>query len=63
MTHCTQLLQQRKAIVAIEFLSVIHKLFNLSGEICIFEDKSARRMGYMTQSTILPVTSPNVHQS
>ena len=46
-----------------QFLSVMHKLFNLSGEICIFEDKSARRMGYMTQSTILPVTSPNVHQS
>jgi len=44
-------------------LSVIHKLFNLSGEICISEDRSAGRMEYMTQSTILPVTSPNVHQS
>ena len=39
-------------------MSVIQKLFNLSGEICIFDDKSARRMGYMTQSMILPVTSP-----
>ena len=28
-------------------MSVIHKLFNVSGEICIFEDKSARRMGYV----------------
>ena len=33
----------------------MHKLFNLSVEICIFEDKSARRIEYMTQSTILPV--------
>jgi len=40
----------------------LYSIFNLSGEICIFEDKSARRMGYMTQSAILPVTSPNVHQ-
>ena len=37
-------------------------LFNLSGEISIFEDESARRMGRMKQLTILPVTSPNVHQ-
>ena len=29
---------------------------------CVFDDKSARRMGYMTHSAILPVTSPNVHQ-
>ena len=45
-----------------KFLSVIHMLFSLSGEIYIFEDKSVRRMGHMEQSTILPVTLPNVHQ-
>jgi len=38
------------------------KLFNLSGEISIFEGKSARRMGRMKQLTILPVTLPSVHQ-
>jgi len=40
----------------------MYKFFNLSGEISVFEDKSARRMGHMKQSTILPVTSPNAHQ-
>jgi len=40
----------------------MHTLFNLSGEISVFEGKSARRMGRMKQSTTLPVTSPNVHQ-
>jgi len=29
-------------------MSVIHKLFDLPGEICIFEDKSATRMGHDT---------------
>jgi len=37
--------------------------FSAEGEVCIFEDKSARRMVYMTQSTVLHVTSQNVHQS
>ena len=44
-----------------QFLTVIHKLFCLSGEFCIFEDKRLRRMWCMTQS-ILPVTLPNVHR-
>ena len=37
-------------------LSVINKLFYLSGDFCIFADKSLRRMVRMTQPTILPVT-------
>ena len=40
----------------------MHELFYLSGEFCIFGGKSVERMGLMTQSSILPVTSPNVHQ-
>jgi len=38
------------------------KLFILSGKVSMFEDKNARRMGRMKQSTILAVTLPNVHQ-
>ena len=34
----------------------------VSGEFCISEDKSPRRMRHMTQSSILLVTSPNVHR-
>ena len=34
----------------------MHKSFNLSGDISLFEEKSAKRMGRMKQSTILPVT-------
>jgi len=52
------LIQQQLATV----LSVTHKLFYLSGEFCIFEDKRLRQMGCMTQSTIFPVTLPNVHR-
>ena len=40
----------------------MYELFYLSGEFCIFGGKSVERMGLMTQSSILPVTSPNVHQ-
>jgi len=46
----------------VQFLSVIHKLFYLSGEFCIFEEKSARRMKSMKQSTILLATLRNLHQ-
>ena len=45
-----------------KFLSVTHKLFCLSDEFCIFENKRVRRMGCMTQSIILPVILPNVHR-
>ena len=33
-----------------------------TGELCIFEDKSLRQMGCITQSTIKPVALPNVHR-
>ena len=46
----------------LQFLAAIHKLFYLSGEFCIFEDKRLRRIGRVTQSTFLPVTSPKVKQ-
>ena len=36
--------------------------FYLSGEFCIFEDKRLMQIGHMTQSMILPVTLPNIHQ-
>jgi len=36
-------------------MSVIHQLYNLSGEISIFDNKTARRMGRMKQLTILPM--------
>jgi len=45
-----------------QLVTVSAPLFNVSGEICIFEDKSARRMGCMTQSITLPGTSPDVHK-
>jgi len=34
----------------------------LYSKFCISEDKSLRRMGCMTRSTILPLTLPNVHR-
>jgi len=37
----------------VTFLPVIHKLFYLSGEFCIFEGKSVRQIGHMKQSTFL----------
>ena len=43
-------------------LSRLCRLFYLSGEFCIFEDKCLRRTGCMTQSAILPVTLPNVYR-
>ena len=33
----------------------MRKLFYKSGEFCIFEDRSLKRMGRMTRPTILPV--------
>jgi len=58
LTLICLLTQQRLVTV----YAVIHKLFNLSGEISIFEDESAMQTGRMKQSTILPLTLPNVHQ-
>ena len=45
--------------VSVQLLSIICKL---SGEICTFKQDSARQTGHVKQSTILPVTSPNVYQ-
>jgi len=43
-------------------MSIIHKLFYLSNELCIFEDKRLRRMGSTKQWTFSPLTLPNVHR-
>jgi len=51
----------QQSVTVSQFLSALCKLCYLSGEFCIFEDKSVRRMGHTTQSTILTATSTNLY--
>ena len=52
----------QQSVTVSQFLSALCKLCYLSGEFCIFEDKSIKQMGCMTRSNIFALTSPNVHR-
>ena len=56
------LLTQQQLVTVSVFLSVIHKIFYLYGEFCIFKDKVWGEWSLWQQSTILPVTAPNFHR-